>query len=569
MKILTGMIQQRLVCGAAVLVMGVAVPAQTPDATERRIRMLEVGAPKRKARAAKETDAGPPLTDRQIAHHVLNRLAFGPRPGQVDQVFKVGWEQWARQQLRPRQIDDPQVKSAMASRWPSMSMSMGEVFDRYMPPYPSEELSLEEQRRLTERRNALRQEVMDHLVESVLYRAIYSERQFEQVIVEFWRNHFNVDHTKDDVRYLANHYEEQVLRKHAFGKFEDLLLATAQHPAMLIYLDNVVSQKPLSAAEQRLVARYEGRARMPRSVQARARHRGLNENYARELMELHTLGVDNHYTQHDVIDLSRALTGWTADWNERGRGDGQKRDYGFHFRREVHDEDKKVVLGTRLRRRGGVEEGQLIIRRLARHPGTARFISWKLCRYLVRDEPPEPLVREVAQVFRRSGGDLPTVYEAIIFSDDFLYRQNYRSKFKTPFEFVVASLRATDARVERFDGAIGALNKMGQRVYGCEDPTGYYDQAEAWLDPGVLVYRWEYALRLAEGQMPGVSFPDVFGESSPPRSTDQLKQALVSRLLPGGLDPQSDAQLAELIGQSPSPRRALGLVLGSPPFQQQ
>lgn len=542
--------------------------------TERRIRELGIGASRDRDRsrrdddgAAAEANAGAPLTEREIAAHVLNRLSFGPRPGQLEEVLEVGWEQWVRAQLDPSSIPNDRVGSYLASEHRWTRMSMGDIFRSYRPAYTTQPPTQEEQDNRNRNLNRIRRE----LQEATLYRAVYSERQLEEVIVEFWRNHFNVDQQKDDVGYLANHFEEQVIRRFAFGKFEHMLLSSARHPAMLIYLDNIVSQKPLTEREQRLVERYENRDNIPRSIRALGRQRGLNENYARELMELHTLGVDREYTQRDVTEMARVLTGWTARW-EDGSGYGQTPDsrgnlpdYGFYFREEVHDDNNKRVLGSSLRG-GGEDQGIMVIRALANHRYTADHISRKLCRYLLRDEPSEQLVAEVGRVFLRTDGDLPQVYEAIIFSDDFLYRQNYQVKFKTPFEYVVSALRATGAQVENWRETREAIRLMGQPIYQCEDPTGYEDTAEAWLDPGVLVYRWSYALKLARNQVEGVRVGEAL-LANLPRS--EMKDKLIGRVVPGGVSPQTSAVLDEYLRDNPSAADLLGLLLGSPDFQQQ
>jgi len=534
------------------------------DADPLRVRLLGVGATPDRAAERRDrdepqrpADAAPPLTQRQMIDHVISRLTFGHTPGLAEAVAAEGWEAWARRQLQPETIDESEYESRLAERYPSLTMSMTDVFHTYRPPYENDPPTLEERRQ----RNRLRAKCRRELRESVLDRAIHSEAQFREVIVEFWRNHLNVDQQKDDVGYLANHYEQHVIRAHAFGRYEDMLLASARHPAMLIYLDNIVSQKPLGKYDQKLLERYEGRDRKPRSVEALQRYRGLNENYARELMELHTLGVDNGYNQRDVIELSRVLTGWTARWNDDG-------EYGFHFRAEVHDTNDKRLLGTRLRG-GGEAQGVKVIRGLARDRRTARFLAEKLCAYLVHDQPPPGLVDQVADVYRRTGGHLPSVYEAIIFSDAFASRAHYRTKFRTPFEFVAAALRATDADISDYGPTLQALHAMGQPIYQQEDPTGYDDRAEDWLDPGVLVYRWRYALQLGRDSVKGVHLPPGFMQRFANQPPEALKDALVNTLLPAGVDPRTGRVLLEEFKRNPGFGHALGLVLGSPAFQQQ
>lgn len=510
------------------------------------------------------------LTDPQAARHVLDRMGFGASPGEADRVEQMGWESWVRQQLDAGSIDNKACDQYVREHFPSLTLTMDQVFYTYRPPYESDPPTQEE----IKTRNQLRYKLNRELVGSVIYRAVHSERRFEEVMAEFWRNHFNIDQNKDEVQFLAAHYEQTVIRRHMFGKFGDMLLASARHPAMLIYLDNDVSQKPLTEREQKLLTRYEDRRYQPRITQALGRQRGLNENYAREVMELHTLGVNNEnqkggYSQRDVTELARLLTGWTAgrsgeSMTMMSEGGG----YGFRFREDVHDDNPKVVLGMTFNGREGEAGGIRFIKALGEHEQTAHFISLKLCRYLVNDNPPADLVDDVAHVFEETGGDLTKVYEAILFSDAFMDPANYRAKFRTPFEFVIASLRATDAQLTGFNGMRDALRKMGQPVYGCVDPTGYADTAEAWLDPGVLVYRWDFALRLAQGKMAGVKVPGSFWDVLPKDDPAKLKHALAAALL-GDEAVAGWSELERALGEKPEAKQAAGLLLGSPVFQQQ
>ncbi len=498
--------------------------------------------------------------ERRLAVHVLNRLAFGPRPGEIEEVQRLGWEAWARKQLDPASVDDSDLHASLAHHFPSLGMSLAQAYRVYQPDYQGQQPSAEEMRM----RHMMRGRIKDELKHAVLYRAVYSERQFQEVIAEFWRNHFNIDHNKGEVEYQANHYEQHVLRAHAFGRFEDMLMASAKHPAMLIYLDNVVSQKPLAEHERRMIERFERRStyRFNPYIDQLQRQRGLNENYARELMELHTLGVDNGYTQHDVTELARVLTGWTAGWQ---RGRGGEMEYGFLFAHDLHDEGRKRVMGAAFRWADGVRAGEMVIRALARHPNTARFISWKLCRYLVNDHPPEALVERVAGVFQRTGGHLPSVYRAIVFSDEFADPANIGAKFKTPFEFTVSALRASGARLQHPSATLYSLEMQGQPIYGCVDPPGYYDQAEAWLDPGALLYRWEYALKLARDEAPGVRLDEALLPRLRAMRAQEKVSTLDTELLGGALDDRSRAAL-EAVDDD---RLLLGMLLGSSAFQRQ
>ncbi|QQE13602.1 DUF1800 domain-containing protein [Planctomycetota bacterium] len=485
----------------------------------------------------------------QINYHILSRMTFGPTPQALSSIQKLGAEQWIKNQLNPSQISTANIDTRCKIDFPSLYMPLTDAIRTYNPPYTKASNSPKDQKR----RNRLRSEIQSELRNFVIFRAANSERQFEEVILNFWRNHFAIDQTKDNVAFYAPDFEN-TLRTHAFGRFDQLLLATAKHPAMLFYLDNHISQKPLSPREEKQVAAAERRnAPKAKSLRALERQRGLNENYARELMELHTLGVDNGYTQQDVTDLARALTGWTAAWSTKRAQADPKAVYNFHFNTKVHDSKPKYVLGSRLTGSTRVTEGSNIILKLAHHPNTARFISFKLCQYLVDDQPPEGLVTEIASVFTQSKGNLKKVYKAILFSDDFLRADHYRSKFRTPFEFTIASLRATNASISRYDSLIYAMNSMGQNLYRCPDPTGYYDFAEAWLDPGVMIYRWQFAENLANNRIKGVR--------TSPIKPNQLANYI---------DTQTATQILMLkLKPDLSSANYTALILGSPDFQSQ
>jgi len=543
------------------------------DEQQRRIRELGLGAPGTGSSSSRkpiraEEDQGPALSERERAAHALNRMAFGPRPGQVEYVMKIGVETWMREQLDPESINNDFVETYIDETCPSVLMTSSEIFREYRTAYtpyrnkPPTKADRELRRKEQDERNRNRDQVRAQLRNSVYHRAIYSERQFQEVIVAFWREHLSIDQNKDEVGFLTSNWENDVIRKYAFGKFEHMLLASSRHPAMLIYLDNIVSQKPLTEREQNMVDRYEDRENVPRSVRALRRQRGLNENYARELMELHSLGVDREYTQRDVTELARVFTGWTARWSGGDEGNGE---YGFYFNANVHDTNNKIVLGSRLRG-GGEEQGISVIRALAKHKYTADFIARKLCRYLLRDEPNESLVGEVAKVFRRTDGDLKKVYEAIVFSDDFFYRQNHRVKFKTPFEYVVSAVRATGAEVNEYKQIDAALGLMGQPTYQCPDPTGWYDTKEAWLDPGVLVYRWTFAIDLAANRTSGLRVPEALLANLPSK---ELKKKLADTVVPAGLSERTSLIIDEELGRNPSAEQMLSILLGSPDFQQQ
>ena len=313
------------------------------------------------------------------------------------------------------------------------------------------------------------------LVDAKLYRAAYSTRQLQEVLVDFWMNHFNVFRDKGAVRMLVASYERDAIRPYVLGRFRDMLLATARHPAMLFYLDNWRSQAP--------------RDDDPLT--------GLNENYGRELLELHTLGVDGGYTQTDVIEVARAFTGWTIHEPDI---------YGeFYFNPAMHDRDDKVVLGRTIPRGGGEDDGLRVIDIVARHPSTARFISRKLAQRFVADEPPRSLVDRMATAFTRTDGDLRVVMETLLLSPEFLSEDAWQAKVKSPLELVVSALRVLDADVTDTVPIAQRLADLGQRLYGKSEPTGYTNVSRTWVNSAGLIGRVNFSTAITSGQLPGVS----------------------------------------------------------------
>lgn len=491
----------------------VIVKDLTPD-EYMRLRILEfLGGALGRANATPEAPmlVGAPLSDREKVLHVLNRLGYGPRPGQVEQVLATGgWSSWVDKQLDPDSIDDGSVNYELEKRFPWIRMALPQIKNSY--PIPE---------------NGYAQpQLRNELPRSVLLRATMSNRQFKEVICEFWRNHFCVDQplrNGTDRSWTACHYDEHVIREHAFGKFKEMLFASAHHPAMLQYLDN-----------------YSSRAG------------AWNENYARELMELHTLGADQKYNERDVLELTKVLTGWSYDGNLQ-----------FIFNAQQHEPGTKFVMGRNIAK--GYGGGQYALGMLAGHKRTATFISEKLCAYLVNDVPPPALVDRVANTFRRTDGDLTQVYREIIYSPEFMSRANFRVKFKTPFEYTVSAFRATDAWVEDGGSTCGVLARMGQSIYNCEDPTGYFDQAEAWMDSGVLTTRWDYSWKLIRSSVDGINITDEFFEEYDVLEPDEMNKKIVADLIGSDIGEST----REMLFESRRPRRAVSIVLGSPSFQQQ
>jgi uncharacterized protein (DUF1800 family) len=441
-----------------------------------------------------------PLTENERILHVLHRFAFGPTPELVAEVRRAGIAAWLEAQLRA-DAPEPEALRVRLQRLASIDLSNTDLIRRYLV-YPAADASPEEAARAERLRVIPRAE----LKESVLLRAVLSSNQLRESACDFFRNHFCVDLNKDTVSVFATAYEREVVRGESLGSFHRILRRSAQHPAMLVYLDNVLSRRPPTKAEldeiERTLRRQTGSRDRGREAAEIAKQRGLNENYARELLELHTLGVDNGYTQRDVIEVARALTGWTIQTE-------LDKNVGFLFRPDMHATGDKEFLGGTIRenRKEPVQEGEQILDQLSRHPGTSRFLAWKLCRWFVHDDPSDEMVQRVARAFRDARGDLPAIYRAIVQDPEFFDRRNFQAKLKRPFELVVSALRVTGAEI----GDTGALQRwlktLNEPTYECPDPTGYYDQAGVWNDPGVLEVRWRFAMQLARGRIAGGVMP--------------------------------------------------------------
>jgi uncharacterized protein (DUF1800 family) len=519
-----------------------------------------LGAPSRLS--AKAT---PPLDDATIAS-VLNRVGFGPRPGDVERVKTLGVPSYLDQQLHPEHLSDQAVDARLAdlSTLRMSSHDLAEQFER-----PAMEARLKRQSQdggapaqtppeQPEIPDAIRQQAARPMVElsaQKILRAAYSERQLQEVLVDFWFNHFNVDARKGPDRFLLTAYERDVIRPHVLGKFRDLLGATAKSPAMLFYLDNWMSADPNGPHLPARPAFRRGRGAfggafvyppMPRPQgNPRQAPKGLNENYGRELMELHTLGVDGGYTQKDVTEVARALTGWTIRTPRLG-GD-------FVFEPRLHDQGQKVVLGHVIRAGGGQEDGEQVLDILARHPATARFIATKLVRRFVSDTPPPALVERVAARFRDTNGDLREVMRTLLSSPEFLAPDTYRAKVKTPFEFVASALRATGADVQNAAPLVRTMQQLGMPLYMCQPPTGYKDTADAWVNTGALVNRMNFAVQLTGNKLRGVAVPD----------SDLAGPDILATILRGDV---SEATRSTIARATTSGQMA-ALTLGSPEFQ--
>ena len=416
--------------------------------------------------------------------------------------------------------------------------------------------------------------VLGELAEAKLLRAIYSNRQLDEVMTDFWFNHFNVFIGKGPDRYMVSAYERDVIRRHALGKFKDILEATAKSPAMLFYLDNWQSVGPNSElalyGPQRRDGR-RGRFARPRP-KAKNRPSGLNENYAREIMELHTLGVDGGYTQKDVTELAKVLTGWTIEKPQLGGG--------FKFNERAHEPGNKYVLGRKIAEHGE-KEGEEMLDVLAHHPSTAKFISRKLAMRFVSDNPPQALVDRMADTFLAKDGDIREVLRTMFHSSEFWAADAYRAKMKTPFEFVASSARTSGADIQNALPLVNTLNRMGMPLYAMQPPTGYSMKAEAWVNSSALLNRMNFALQLASGKLPGTSIdPQALIPGAAPADPQAALAALEQSILAGDVSSQTHAVMQKQLGDPQISQRKLddddkkpnygaiaGLIMGSPEFQ--
>jgi uncharacterized protein (DUF1800 family) len=509
--------------------------------------------------------------DQQV-QQVLDRLGFGARPGDVARVRAVGVDRWIALQLAPDRIDDRATDSTLAS-YEGLRVPTTELVAAYVQ---GQQALRQQQRQAAQRgdstaRRDLRAEAMrddpqlrerlrqtrravGEVQSARLARAVISERQLQEVMTDFWSNHFNVFAGKGLTRLFLPSYDRDVIRPNALGSFRDLLGAVAKSPAMLFYLDQwqsaADSTHPTLASQRR----------------PRLRGRGLNENYARELLELHTLGVDAGYTQQDVIEVARAFTGWTMNPRQQAE---------FVFRPEIHDAGRKVVLGHALPAGRGVEDGEAVLDLLARDPRTARFIARKLAVRFVSDEPPPALVDRAAAVFLRTDGDIREVVRTIVTSPEFFSHAAYRSKVKSPFELVASALRAVGARADTSMRSVQAVAFLGQPVYGHQAPNGWPETGESWMNTGAILNRINFGLSLAANRLPNASVAN-WSDAERLRTAPREAQvdAVISAFLGGHASP--DTRRILLDGQNPLATQlagtsglaqVVGLAIGSPEFQ--
>jgi len=551
-------------------------------------------APQWRVGAQKPDSAVPSDPDAQTILHVLNRVGYGPKPGDIEHVRTIGLAAYIDQQLHPEKIADPVVDAALAE-FPTLKMSAEELASKYYRP--AEEMRKDQQAKLAKadvkeakagddkmavaaaqaqlppEAQKLRQDaasVLQNLTQARIIRAVDSERQLNEVLVDFWFNHFNVYAQKGAVNEYLNVYERDAIRPYVLGNFRDMLGAVAHSPAMLFYLDNYQSADPksgdrlnpqLAQMEQRLknprITPQQREQAMTRIEQAKKNTpKGLNENYARELMELHTLGVDGGYSQKDVQEVARVFTGWTID---QPRGGGT-----FLFRPQIHDPGNKTVLGQSISGYSGADgmrEGERVLDLLAMNPATAHHLAFKLAQRFVADVPPASLVDRATQVYLATKGNLREVTRTIITSPEFFSIEAYNSQVKTPLDFAISAARVTGAKMTSVAPIVQALRTtLGMPLYGCQPPTGYKTTADAWVNTGALLARMNFGLQLVSNQQRAIR---VNTAALAPDTSSATVEKLVDRILAGRISPSTSATLAK----APNPQQLLVLLLGSPEFQ--
>jgi uncharacterized protein (DUF1800 family) len=585
------------------------------------------------------------LTEDQAIMHALNRLAYGPRPEDVAHIRQMGLEKWIDQQLHPESIDDAGLDERL-QQYSTIKMSSEQLLAAYPPPAQAAkqqgETKQDYQQQIAQKRqeavsqvrsqqsmndsqsgapaappNAAMdgaanagnaninnaqlqlariqgpQRIVTELSMAKMDRAIYSNRQLEAVMEDFWFNHFNVFANKGDDKWLLTSYVRDTIRPHTMGKFSDLLIATAKSPAMLFFLDNWLSVDPNAFAEtQRENAmrrqRYGGifmpmpgqtfpmpgaASQRPQGAGAgKQQDRGLNENYGREVMELHTVGVDAGYSQQDVTQMAEVLTGWTIE--------EPRRDPEFFFNDRWHDQGPKVVMGRKFDY-GGMKDGEEALKMLAGDMHTAKFISTELARHFVSDNPPPALVTRMAKTYEDTDGDIRSVLRTMIYSPEFWSTDAYRAKVKTPFELVASTARALDANVAVSLPLANWVNRMGEPLFLCQPPTGYSDKAQTWVNTGALLNRLNFALGFASDHLAGsnVDLKQMFGDQAAQDPEMALSRALDIFL--DGQVAQGTRDTLEARLQDPQVLQAAlddpvkqvnegligGLVLGAPEFQ--
>ena len=541
------------------------------------------------------------LTEREAAAHLLSRFTYGAAPGDVDRVVNMGLEKWFLGQLEGN-LPDKRLEEMLA-QYPDINLSNTEVENTYPRQAKLLRMAIRDgaihkdsvnkgNRRLYRQQIAAfmkandlkpQQELYRQFINQKILRAAYTNNQMRELLTDFWFNHFNVSLTKGQCASFIPAYERDVIRPNVTGKFEDLVLATAKSPAMLIYLDNFNSTgSPESAGTTDMMMG----AKRPKVKAAQKKKGGLNENYAREVMELHTLGVDGGYTQNDVTQAARLLTGWTiAPMGEDGYGSGMKKvsagagkenlakrgfvhDGDFLFVPNRHDNGEKIVLGRKFAANGGYEEGVTLLRMLANHPSAAKFISKKIAVRFVSDQPSAKLVDKMAKTFNNAEGNIKEVLMSMVAAPEFWQTEALREKTKSPFELAISAVRGLDATITQPYQLYSWINKMGQKMYYYQAPTGFPDRGQYWINTGSLLNRMNFGLALATQKIPGVEIDLIALNSNHEPESAEAALATYSKLVmperdlrktmerlkPMLNDPELTEKIAKAAAKTPAPQ---------------
>ncbi|MEB0031242.1 DUF1800 domain-containing protein [Undibacterium sp. RTI2.1] len=518
-----------------------------------------------------KSDVGVIPNTEDAALHVLNRLGYGPKPGDINKVLQTGVKNYIQTQLHPETIPLPDTLVRRLDSLSTEESTTGQMLGDYLMARKEvkEAKSDKDGKENADNKDDKQKgreilvRMAENTAESRLARAIESPRQLEEVMVDFWFNHFNIFAGKGLDRALILSYERDAIRPNVFGNFRTLLGATAKHPAMLFYLDNWMSTS----------ADYQPRrgrgGKFGQLSPTKNKPTGLNENYARELMELHTFGVDGGYSQKDVTELARMLTGWTFNQRDLVRNGVQ-----FTFNADAHDNGHKVWMGKDINPRGQ-QEGEFALDILAMHPNTAHHIAFELAQYFVSDNPPEALVNRMAQRYLDTRGEIRPVLEVLFYSPEFFDKTAIGNKFKTPYQFVLSSARASALPINNIRPLLGVLSQLGMPLYGSVTPDGYKNTEAAWLNPDAITRRINFATALASGRLP---LDKKLDETSQTMGKKQLEKqadgnqknrpdlpALDANALLATLGSSISAPTRELINGNKEQLRG-ALVLGSPDF---
>jgi uncharacterized protein (DUF1800 family) len=498
---------------------------------------------------------GAAMPQDQRAVHVLNRLAFGPSPGDMEHFKSIGVEKYIEEQLSPKSIALPESLVSQLDTLSTLRLRPAELFVEYGPPSYR---GMQGDKAAIQKARQRARVIVDEAVQARLLRAVESPRQLEEVMVNFWFNHFNVFAQKGLDHLWIGSYESEAIRPYVLGRFRDLLGATAKDPAMLFYLDNWQNTAPDSPG-------------------ARGNFKGLNENYARELMELHTLGVDGGYTQQDVITLARILTGWgfrRPGQPQQARVALNAENFSnfnvFYFDPNRHDFSTKVFLGHTIKG-SGVEEGEEALDILAQHPSTARHLSYELAQYSVSDQPPKSLVDRLSREYLNTRGDIRSVLKVLFHSPEFWDTQYFGKKFKTPYEYVISAVRAAGTPVTNTRPLYGMMAQLGMPLYMCQTPDGYKNTEEAWLNPNAMTQRINFAMAVAAGRLPVSQLPpnrmEQMGEAKRTPANNQIARVepVDAATLIRVVGPVLSEETKAAVETSPAAFQA-PMILGSPGF---